>query len=107
MIGDYQDYSIIKIGQNTEKSPGDLRKLVNQTPVKDDQLTLLWKTLKQVIRTRWFGSKYSDVILKFANIYMVLNISKNLYIQLHLLSNITNTHNFNTVISFQVNIPIL
>ena len=29
----HPDYSIIKIGQNTEKSPGDLRKLsVSQTP---------------------------------------------------------------------------
>ena len=31
---DYPDYSIIKIGQNTEKSPGDLRTLaVIQTPL--------------------------------------------------------------------------
>ena len=35
--GGHPDYSIIKIGQNTEKSPGDLRRLaVTQTPVKDD-----------------------------------------------------------------------
>ena len=33
---------IIENGQNTEKSPGDLRTL---TPVKDHQLTLIWKTL--------------------------------------------------------------
>ena len=34
-------------GQNTEESPGDLRKLaVTQTSVKDHQLTLMWKTLK-------------------------------------------------------------
>ena len=34
--------TIIKIGQNTEKSPGDLKELaVNQTPV-------VWKTLKGV-----------------------------------------------------------
>ena len=26
---DHPDYSIIKIGQNTEKSPGDLRRLTN------------------------------------------------------------------------------
>ena len=33
---DYPNYSIVKIGQNTEKSPGDLRRLaVSQTPVKD------------------------------------------------------------------------
>ena len=41
--------SVIKIGQNTEKSPGDLRRLaVTQTPVEDHQLTLVWKTLKGV-----------------------------------------------------------
>ena len=33
---------INKIGQNTEKSPGDIRKLaVTQTPVKDQQFTLV------------------------------------------------------------------
>ena len=38
--------SIIENGQNTEKSPGDLRRLaVTQSPVKDHQLTLIWKTL--------------------------------------------------------------
>ena len=32
---DYPDYSIIKIGQNTEKNLGDLRRLaVTQTPVR-------------------------------------------------------------------------
>ena len=41
-------YSIIEIGQNTEKSPGHLRSLaVNQTVVKDCQLTPMWKTLKE------------------------------------------------------------
>ena len=41
--GDHPNYSIIKNGQNTEKSPGDLRKLVvTHTP------TLLWKTQKGV-----------------------------------------------------------
>ena len=39
------DYGIIKIGQNTEKSPGDLRRpAIIQTPVKDHQLVLVWKT---------------------------------------------------------------
>ena len=43
-----QNYSIIDFGQNTEKSPGDLRKLAaTQTPVKDYQLTLAWKTCKE------------------------------------------------------------
>ena len=44
---DYPDYSIIKIGRNTEKSPGDLRRLaVSQPPVKNHQLMMLWKTPK-------------------------------------------------------------
>ena len=33
-------------GQNPEKSPGDLRRLaVTQSPEKDRQLMLMWKTL--------------------------------------------------------------
>ena len=41
--------SINKIGQNTEKSPGDLKRLVViQTPVESHQLTLVWKTLNEV-----------------------------------------------------------
>ena len=44
----YHNYRISKIVQNTEKSPGDLRRLaVTQTPVKDHQLTLMWKTRKK------------------------------------------------------------
>ena len=44
--GDHLNNSIIENGQNTEKSPGDLRRLaVTQSPVKDHQLTLMWKTL--------------------------------------------------------------
>ena len=36
--GDHPNYSIIMIGQNTEKSPGDLRRLaVSQTLVKNHQ----------------------------------------------------------------------
>ena len=36
--GEYLDDSIIKMGQNTEKNPGDLRRLaVTQTPVEDHQ----------------------------------------------------------------------
>ena len=45
--GDHPDYSIIKSGQNTEKSSEYLRRLVViQTPVKDHQLTLVRKILK-------------------------------------------------------------
>ena len=41
------NYYIIQIGKNTEKSPGYLRgNTVTQTPVKDPQLTMMWKTLK-------------------------------------------------------------
>ena len=46
---DHPNYNIIKIGRNTEKNPGDLRRLaVAQTPVKNHQLKLMWKTLKRV-----------------------------------------------------------
>ena len=45
--GDHPKYSIIENGQNTEKGPEDLRRLaVTQTPVKNYQLKLMWKTLK-------------------------------------------------------------
>ena len=41
MSGDYPNYSNIKIYQNTEESPGDVRRLVlTQTPVEDHQQTL-------------------------------------------------------------------
>ena len=40
--GDNPNYSIVEMGLNTEKSPGDLRRLsVTQTPVEIDQLTLV------------------------------------------------------------------
>ena len=42
MSGDYPNDSIIENSQNTEKSLGDLRRLVvTQTPVKNHQLTLM------------------------------------------------------------------
>ena len=42
---DHPNDSIIENGQNPEKSPGDLRRLaVTQTPMKNNQLTLMWKT---------------------------------------------------------------
>ena len=44
MSGDHSNYFIIEMGQNTEKNNRDLRKLtITQTPVKDHQLTLMWK----------------------------------------------------------------
>ena len=39
---DHPNNSIVENGQNTQKSPGDLRRLaVTQSPVKDHQLTLM------------------------------------------------------------------
>ena len=47
---EHPKYSIISIGQNTEKSLGNLRKLiVTQTLVLDHLLTPMWRTLKTVI----------------------------------------------------------
>ena len=43
--GDHTNYNIIKIDQNTKKSPGDLRILtVTQTPASNYQLTLMKKS---------------------------------------------------------------
>ena len=40
--GDYSDNSIIRINQNTEKSPGDLRRFaVTQTSMRNHQLALV------------------------------------------------------------------
>ena len=40
--GDHPNYSSAEIDQNTEKSPGDLRRLaVTQTPVENHQLMLV------------------------------------------------------------------
>ena len=42
MTGDYPNYSIVEIGQNTEENPGDLMRLtITQTPVRIHQLTLV------------------------------------------------------------------
>ena len=47
---DSPNYSIVEIGQNTEKGPGDLKRLaVTQIPVENHQLTLMWKTLTEII----------------------------------------------------------
>ena len=41
--------SVVKIGQNTKKNPGDFRRLVvTQTPVKGHQQIVVRKTLKGV-----------------------------------------------------------
>ena len=46
--GNHPNYNIIENGQNTEKSAVDLRRLaVTQPPVKNHQLILMRKTLKE------------------------------------------------------------
>ena len=46
---DYRDKSNIKIGLNTGKSPGDLRKFAfSQTLVKDHQLMLTYQNFKEI-----------------------------------------------------------
>ena len=58
------NYSIIMIGLNTEKSPGDLRRLVvTQTPEKDHQPTMEWKSLNDNYDNR-VTSLSSDVNTK-------------------------------------------
>ena len=48
MSGDCPNNSNVEIGQNTVKSPGDLRRLVVvQTPEENHQLTLMWKTVDE------------------------------------------------------------
>ena len=45
--GDHSNDSSVKISQNTETCPGDLRRfVVTPTPVEDHQLMRMWKTLK-------------------------------------------------------------
>ena len=58
---DHPHFSITKIAQNTEKSPGNLRILsVIQIPVRNHQLILLWKTLKGVIILKLKESEKKD-----------------------------------------------
>ena len=53
-----EDYSIVKIGQNTEKSPSDLRRLtVTRNPMDDHQLTLVRKTRKEYTTTKTTTTK--------------------------------------------------
>ena len=46
--GDHPNNSVIENGQNTEKGPGDLRRLaITQTLVKFHELRLMWKTFNE------------------------------------------------------------
>ena len=76
MSGDHPNYSVVEIVQNTEKSPGDLRRLgVTQSPVESYQLTLVWKKIvnesndhdtlvnhRVNIKERENGDKYLDLV---------------------------------------------
>ena len=57
----HPDYSIVKIGQNTEKSPGNLRKLsVSQTPVKDHLVMLIKKKFYKELETTLTDYMYQE-----------------------------------------------
>ena len=68
--GDHPDYNIFKIDQNTEKSPGDLMRLVApQSSVKNHHLTLVWKISprsKIIIKVKMKESKKIDEYLDLA-----------------------------------------
>ena len=54
---DHTNYSIVKIDQNTEQSPGDRRRLaVSQTLVNDHQLALMWKTWWKFNRNNYINN---------------------------------------------------
>ena len=70
--GDHPNYCIIEISQNTEKSPGDLRKLVvTQTPVRKHQLILVWKTLK---REQMIKIIIKIIIIKYTDLARELRV---------------------------------
>ena len=60
--GDHLDHGIIKINQNSETSPGDMRRLaVTQTPVRNYQLSLVGKTLeKNTHKLLWDFNIHTD-----------------------------------------------
>ena len=74
---DHPGYSIIKICQNTKKYPGDLRRLADtQFLLKNHQLMLVWKTLKEIIiieenrnRYNWVGESDSLDILQKTEVW--------------------------------------
>ena len=63
MSSDHPNYCITEIKLNTEKSPGDLKRLVvTQTSVKHHQLTLMWKILKEKMVTVRLNKKDNRVV---------------------------------------------
>ena len=60
MSGDHPNYSIVEIGQNTTKSPGDLKWFANTQTLKENHLLLhVWKTLK------WLNNNYQSVAIRW------------------------------------------
>ena len=72
MSGDHPNYCITEIGQNTEKSPGDLGKfVVTQTPESNHQLTLVRKTLKrEQMIMKISSNKLGEMTRKHTNNWM-------------------------------------
>ena len=72
IVNGLEDNSNIKIGQNTEKSPGDLTRLaVLQIPVKDHQQKLAGKILLDLnnrVFIHLYGFKYFYIILAISPI---------------------------------------
>ena len=63
---DHPNYSVIKFGQNTEKSPGDMRRhIINQTPMRNHHVMLAGKNLKGIKK------KFSSSKMNFLNILQV------------------------------------
>ena len=69
---DHPNYCIVEIGQNTEESPGDLRRFaVTQTLVEKHQLRLMWKILKYPA-DHWVELKESEKKDKYFDLYWEL-----------------------------------
>ena len=70
--GDHQNYIIAEIDQNIEKNPEGLRRLaVTQTPVKDHQQKLMWKSLKELNNNnRILNSVLNDKLQNFRNMHI-------------------------------------
>ena len=71
----YPNESITENGQNTEKSPGDLRRHdVTRAPVKNYRLILIWKILKELIITIIINNKKNKGNCPMNGMYNLKNI---------------------------------
>ena len=68
---EHPNYSIVEVSPNVAKSPGDLGRLaITQTPGRNHQLTLVWKTL-MIIIIIWHSNvklKHEKAKLKTCNL---------------------------------------